>query len=167
MDHSYSNHTSSPVTTAAPTSAAKAKCNKPLTERQQMALLLQMTSEDSTTPSRKNRNDLNTPSPAQKSVNKRNERGETPLHVAAIKGDVNRVQTLILQGADVNTTDYAGMCFQILALHTNIFQCHVPISYFLEVIIFMSEPVLYFKLQIGVLFTKPPTGDIPALRGNY
>lgn len=77
-----------------------------------MALLLQMTSEDTTTPSRKARNDLHSspsPSPVQRSVNRRNERGETPLHVAAIKGDVHRVKLLIAQGADVNTTDYAGM----------------------------------------------------------
>lgn len=41
-------------------------------------------------------------------VNKRNERGETPLHVAAIKGDTDRISQLISQGADVNATDYAG-----------------------------------------------------------
>ncbi|CAL4076572.1 unnamed protein product, partial [Meganyctiphanes norvegica] len=41
-------------------------------------------------------------------VNKRNERGETPLHVASIKGDTDRVSQLISQGADVNANDYAG-----------------------------------------------------------
>lgn len=41
-------------------------------------------------------------------VNKRNERGETPLHVAAIKGDNERISQLISQGAEVNATDYAG-----------------------------------------------------------
>ena len=41
-------------------------------------------------------------------VNKRNERGETPLHVASIRGDTDRIAQLISQGADVNATDYAG-----------------------------------------------------------
>uniref|UniRef100_A0A2P2HX24 Ankyrin repeat domain-containing protein 11-like n=2 Tax=Hirondellea gigas TaxID=1518452 RepID=A0A2P2HX24_9CRUS len=39
---------------------------------------------------------------------KRNERGETPLHVAAIRGDADRVQQLIARGSDVNAVDYAG-----------------------------------------------------------
>ena len=83
---------------------------KPLTERQQMALLLQMTSEnkDSITPTRKNQLENESPSSAQRSVNRRNERGETPLHVAAIRGDVLKVRDLISQGANVETTDYAG-----------------------------------------------------------
>lgn len=104
MDHSYS---SSPVAASSIANMTKSS-GKPLTERQQMALLLQMTSEDNATPSRKSRIDTHSPSPAQRSVNRRNERGETPLHVAAIKGDVQKVRALIAQGADVNTTDYAG-----------------------------------------------------------
>lgn len=49
-------------------------------------------------------------------VNKRNERGETPLHVAAIKGDNERISQLISQGADVNATDYAGQWEFVLFL---------------------------------------------------
>lgn len=41
-------------------------------------------------------------------LQKRNERGETPLHMACIKGDFKVVTTLIDQGADINTTDNAG-----------------------------------------------------------
>lgn len=41
-------------------------------------------------------------------VNKRNERGETPLHMAAIRGDVKQVKELIGLGADVNVKDFAG-----------------------------------------------------------
>lgn len=41
-------------------------------------------------------------------VNKRNERGETPLHMAAIRGDVKQVKELIGLGADVNMKDFAG-----------------------------------------------------------
>lgn len=81
---------------------------KPLTERQQMALLLQMTSEENSTPSRRLRNDNESPGSAPRSVNRRNERGETQLHVAAIKGDAQKLRALIQQGADVNTADYAG-----------------------------------------------------------
>ena len=96
MDHSYS---SLSKTTFA---------MKSLTERQQMALLLQITSEDNSTPIRKRRNELESPSSGNRSVNRRNERGETALHVAAIRGDAAKVRALIAQGADVNTTDYAG-----------------------------------------------------------
>ena len=45
---------------------------------------------------------------ADKKLNKRNERGETALHVAAIRGDVKQMKKLIQSGADVNVRDYAG-----------------------------------------------------------
>lgn len=38
----------------------------------------------------------------------RNERGETALHVAAIKGDQDGVKKLLEQGISVNVTDFAG-----------------------------------------------------------
>ena len=41
-------------------------------------------------------------------VSRRNERGETPLHTACIKGDLKMVLSLIEQGAEVNATDHAG-----------------------------------------------------------
>ncbi len=40
---------------------------------------------------------------------KRNERGETLLHTTCIRGDLKLVTSLIDQGADINTTDNAGM----------------------------------------------------------
>ena len=46
--------------------------------------------------------------PVERRLQKRNERGETPLHVAAIKGDDALAQSLISAGADVNCTDFAG-----------------------------------------------------------
>jgi len=46
-------------------------------------------------------------------VNKRNERGETPLHVAAIRGDHKQVKKLIKAGADVNVGDFAGEQFKL------------------------------------------------------
>jgi len=46
-------------------------------------------------------------------VNKRNERGETSLHIATIRGELSMIIDLVKQGADVNVQDYAGMSNQI------------------------------------------------------
>ena len=46
--------------------------------------------------------------PAEKKANKRNQLGETPLHLAAIRGDVKLAKKLMKEGVDVNTKDYAG-----------------------------------------------------------
>ncbi|KAM8877572.1 ankyrin repeat domain-containing protein 11 isoform 1-T3 [Synchiropus picturatus] len=91
----------------------------PLSERQQVALLMQMTAEESvnspdTTPKHQSQSSLGqkgTPNSATKTkdkVNKRNERGETRLHRAAIRGEVRRIKELISEGADVNVKDFAG-----------------------------------------------------------
>ncbi|XP_035175601.1 ankyrin repeat domain-containing protein 12 isoform X1 [Oxyura jamaicensis] len=88
----------------------------PLSERKQMALLMQMTARDNSPDSNLNHS-LQTPAqkktPSSSSrqkdkVNKRNERGETPLHMAAIRGDVKQVKELISLGANVNVKDFAG-----------------------------------------------------------
>ncbi|KAK9972650.1 hypothetical protein ABG768_025939 [Culter alburnus] len=91
----------------------------PLSERQQVALLMQMTAEESvnspdTTPKHQSQSSLGqkgTPNSASKTkdkVNKRNERGETRLHRAAIRGEARRIKELINEGADVNVKDFAG-----------------------------------------------------------
>uniref|UniRef100_A0A672QM06 Ankyrin repeat domain-containing protein 12-like n=1 Tax=Sinocyclocheilus grahami TaxID=75366 RepID=A0A672QM06_SINGR len=90
----------------------------PLSERKQMALVMQMTARDNspdTTPSHPSQSPAvqkkiaSSSSTRQKDkVNKRNERGETPLHMAAIRGDVKQVKELIGLGADVNIKDFAG-----------------------------------------------------------
>ncbi|KAJ8343731.1 hypothetical protein SKAU_G00310600 [Synaphobranchus kaupii] len=91
----------------------------PLSERQQVALLMQMTAEESvnspdTTPKHQSQSSMGqkgTPNSASKTkdkVNKRNERGETRLHRAAIRGEARRVKELINEGADVNVKDFAG-----------------------------------------------------------
>ena len=46
--------------------------------------------------------------PLEKKVNKRNDRGETPIHLAAIRGDSKQTKRLIKAGVDVNVKDYAG-----------------------------------------------------------
>ncbi|NXY90014.1 TONSL protein, partial [Alcedo cyanopectus] len=49
--------------------------------------------------------------PGRRRVNKwnrRNERGETPLHRACIEGDLRRARLLLTQGHPLNTRDYCG-----------------------------------------------------------
>jgi len=76
----------------------------PLSERQQMALLKRM--EEPTGGGGQVSSTKQTP--AAKKVNKRNERGEAPLHMAAKKGDYKQTKKLIKAGASVNMKDYAG-----------------------------------------------------------
>nr|XP_022911755.1 ankyrin repeat domain-containing protein 11 [Onthophagus taurus]XP_022911764.1 ankyrin repeat domain-containing protein 11 [Onthophagus taurus] len=78
----------------------------PMSERQQMALLMQMTSS-SNEASRSPSNSTNSSSNNNRNKD-RNERGETPLHLAAIKGDVEQVSKLLAHRADPNIADYAG-----------------------------------------------------------
>ncbi|KAJ8374953.1 hypothetical protein SKAU_G00055330 [Synaphobranchus kaupii] len=90
----------------------------PRSERKQMALLMQMTARDNSpdsTPSHpsqaapvQKKISSSTPSRQKDKVNKRNERGETSLHMAAIRGDVKQVKELIGLGADANVKDFAG-----------------------------------------------------------
>ncbi|KAK4877389.1 hypothetical protein RN001_009895 [Aquatica leii] len=70
----------------------------PMSERQQMALLMQMTSHST---------DFRSRSPSSRTKD-RNERGETPLHLAAIKGDVEQVCKLLTHRTDPNVVDFAG-----------------------------------------------------------
>jgi ankyrin repeat protein len=44
----------------------------------------------------------------QKALEKKNKKGETPLHAAAVRGDVLAVGNYLELGADPNTTDHAG-----------------------------------------------------------
>lgn len=76
----------------------------PMSERQQMALLMQMTSAGNQQGSR-------SPSSGSGPRRERNERGETPLHLAAIKGDVEQVSKLLAHRVDPNVTDFAGVIF--------------------------------------------------------
>ncbi|KAF4521355.1 hypothetical protein B566_EDAN006944 [Ephemera danica] len=47
-------------------------------------------------------------SASRSSRSSRNERGETPLHLAAIRGDVALTRRLLSRGADPNCVDFAG-----------------------------------------------------------
>uniref|UniRef100_A0A182JC39 ANK_REP_REGION domain-containing protein n=1 Tax=Anopheles atroparvus TaxID=41427 RepID=A0A182JC39_ANOAO len=80
----------------------------PMSERQQMALLMQMTSNSGTNDGEMNPGG-NTGSAHSRTTRDRiNERGETALHIASKKGDQETVKKLLEQGANPNVTDFAG-----------------------------------------------------------
>lgn len=83
----------------------------PMSERQQMALLMQMTSSGEGSRS---------PSSTSSKTRDRNERGETPLHLAAIKGDVDQVCRLLAHRADPNVADFAGNLTVLLDLFATV-----------------------------------------------
>lgn len=121
-------------------SAGRPQQNTPMSERQQLALLMQMTSMAAQNQQNQNQTGvmiiqcilsvctafrllltsfdtpffrIPDPTPSNHSSSpaprrERNERGETPLHVAAIKGEVESVKRLLEQGANPNTRDFAG-----------------------------------------------------------
>ncbi|XP_062525397.1 ankyrin repeat domain-containing protein 11 isoform X4 [Bombyx mori] len=73
----------------------------PMSERQQLALVMQISSQDAPPAA---------PTPAEerkRTRQQRNERGETPLHVASIRGDHDQVKKLIDQGQDPDVPDFA------------------------------------------------------------
>ncbi|CAB3225426.1 unnamed protein product [Arctia plantaginis] len=85
-----------------PDGAPRAQVIAPMSERQQLALVMQISSQDAPPA---------TPTPAEerkRTRQQRNERGETPLHVAAIRGDHDQVKKLLDQGQDPDVPDFAG-----------------------------------------------------------
>ncbi|XP_050360888.1 ankyrin repeat domain-containing protein 11 isoform X2 [Nymphalis io] len=85
-----------------PDGAPRIQVLAPMSERQQLALVMQISSQDAA---------LAAPTPDEErkqSRQQRNERGETPLHVASIKGDHELVKKLLGQGQDPDVPDFAG-----------------------------------------------------------
>ena len=96
---------------------ASTTAKPPLTERQQLAFLLEATSTRTENESEKTFTKVKSRKRIKRNgkcknprVHRRNERGETPLHIAAIKGDIANLKKLIKNGADVQLKDYAGRC---------------------------------------------------------
>ena len=49
-----------------------------------------------------------TPQPRPSKINRRNEHGETIVHIAARKGDLKQLKKVLKAGANVNEADNAG-----------------------------------------------------------
>lgn len=93
----------------------------PLTERQQLQYLLEVTAKDakqdsgssssddlSAVSNKIRKKDISRENQIDVRIRKKNERGETALHLAAIRGDLEDASALIKAGALVNTKDNAG-----------------------------------------------------------
>ena len=106
---------------ASRTAEPGSKVHYPLTERQQLQYLLEVTAKEVKQDSGSSSNDdlpgasnkikkknISKDNHIEARVRKRNERGETALHVAAIKGDLEDLVALIKAGALVNAKDNAG-----------------------------------------------------------
>ncbi|XP_055315385.1 ankyrin repeat domain-containing protein 11 isoform X2 [Sitodiplosis mosellana] len=95
--------TSRPRVTGSSSGIGRISANTPMSERQQMALLMQMTSANNQSDAAPG-NSGHGPARSRD----RNERGETAMHVAAIKGDQEGIKKLLEQGMSPNVPDFAG-----------------------------------------------------------
>lgn len=77
-----------------------------VSERQQLAVLKQLTATDETTSSTSSV--INQPIQRPTKVFRRNEHGETIVHIAARKGDIKQLKKALNEGANVNEEDNAG-----------------------------------------------------------
>lgn len=100
--------------------SARPSATTPMSERQQMALLMQMTSSSEAGKSNRPKQcrcvvmticclilELSPNSQTVKPKD-RNERGETALHICAKKGDLEAAKKLLESGVSPNVTDFAG-----------------------------------------------------------
>ncbi|CAF0746031.1 unnamed protein product [Adineta ricciae] len=78
-----------------------------VSERQQMAVLKQLTAGDESNTGSQSPSSI-TPQPRPSKINRRNEHGETIVHIAARKGDLKQLRKVLKAGAHVNEADNAG-----------------------------------------------------------
>lgn len=84
----------------------------------------------------------------------RNERGETGLHVAAIKGDHEGVKKLLDQGMSPNVADFAGTINIFLPL-TLLRTCrHRPVQILLAYVGVSPKELNFFYSSVMKLFIK-------------
>lgn len=88
------------------------------------------------------------PTPAEerkRTRQQRNERGETPLHVAAIRGDHDQVKKLLDQGQDPDVPDFAGkIC--VFAICVTLCSKAAQRSFLIETQLdfdYFSQPILF------------------------
>ncbi|XP_026322920.1 ankyrin repeat domain-containing protein 11 isoform X3 [Hyposmocoma kahamanoa] len=81
-----------------PDGAPRTQVLAPMSERQQLQLVMQISTQDVPSAGEERK----------KSRQQRNLRGETSLHVAAIKGDHEQVKKLLDQGQNPDVPDFAG-----------------------------------------------------------
>lgn len=118
--HSVPKVTTLQTSPSRPTEAGP-RAHYPLTERQQLQYLLEVTAKEAKQDSGSSSNDdlpfvsnkikkkdSSRDNHIEARIRKRNERGETALHVAAIRGDLEDVVAFIKAGAMVNAKDNAG-----------------------------------------------------------
>ncbi|CAF4173907.1 unnamed protein product [Rotaria sp. Silwood2] len=78
-----------------------------VSERQQMAVLKQLTAGEESNPGSQSPSSI-TPQPRPSKINRRNEHGETIVHITARKGDLKQLRKILKAGANVNEADNAG-----------------------------------------------------------
>ncbi|CAF3342418.1 unnamed protein product [Rotaria sp. Silwood1] len=78
-----------------------------VSERQQMAVLKQLTAGEESNTGSQSPSSL-TPQPRPSKINRRNEHGETIVHITARKGDLKQLRKVLKAGANVNEADNAG-----------------------------------------------------------
>ena len=85
-------------------------------------------------------------------VHRKNERGETPLHLACIKGDKKAASSLVQQGADVNATDFAGKCVCVCVracAHACVLCVRACVCSFIHIVCFT-----FANFQVGLHFMR-------------
>lgn len=86
----------------------------------------------------------------------RNERGETPLHIAAIKGEQDQVQLLLEQGSDPNVRDFAGKSYIVVKLFGPCCFVNAPIT----VLACLAYPFGYFPTHVNKTRKTCITGSL-------
>lgn len=99
----------------------------------------------------KSRNPIKYPENCRKlnHFSKRNERGETQLHLAAIRGDLKGVKRLLWLGASANCVDFAG---KPPKRNPYFFVCCLS-----EKVVCRRASTFFYNYKVGLLSMRPVT----------